>query len=71
MFAAWVPGRAGFFSPVPGTDEWQGLVRKGLLTQDGDPLLHNKLVFPYIGGSITAQDFEFLRDFMVNPETVD
>ena len=60
--------RLAFFSPVPGTDEWQGLVRKGLLAQDGDPLLHNKLVFPYIGGSITAQDFEFLRGFMNNPE---
>jgi len=35
---------------------------------DGDPLLHNKLVFPYVGGSITLQDFEFLRGFMNNPE---
>jgi len=56
--------RLAFFSPVPGTEEWKGLVQKGLLAKDGDPLLHNKLVFPYIGGSITAQDFEFLRGFM-------
>jgi radical SAM superfamily enzyme YgiQ (UPF0313 family) len=63
--------RLAFFSPVPGSGEWQALVRKGLLAPDADPLLHNKLVFPYLGGRITAQHFEFLRDFMANPETVD
>jgi len=59
--------RLAFFSPVPGTEEWQNLVKKGLLAAESDPLLHNKLVFPYLGGSITPQDFEFLRVLVGNP----
>jgi len=59
--------RLSFFSPVPGTVEWKNLVRKGFLSADSDPLLHNKLVFPYLGASITAQNFELLRKFMNNP----
>ncbi|GAI25401.1 unnamed protein product, partial [marine sediment metagenome] len=35
--------RLAYFSPIPGTEEWQYLVENGYLARDADPLLHNKL----------------------------
>jgi len=58
--------RLAFFSPVPGTEEWQNLVKKGFLPLDADPLLHNKLTFPYLGASVSPQDFDSLRELMNN-----
>ena len=50
-----------FFSPIPGTAEWDKIVSKGYLDESDDPLLQNKLVFPYIWGNITPDELESLR----------
>jgi len=53
--------RMAYFSPIPGTPVWQGLVDKGVLKRDADPLLYNKLTFPYLWGDFSARNFESLR----------
>lgn len=53
--------RVAFFSPIPGTAVWDDLVRRGIFPADADPLLHNKLTFPYIWGTFTPEDFASLR----------
>ena len=59
--------RLAYFSPVPGTEEWRYLVENGYLAHDADPLLHNKLTFPYLGWSVSPQDFESLRNLLYSP----
>jgi radical SAM superfamily enzyme YgiQ (UPF0313 family) len=54
--------RLAFFSPVPGTTTWDRLFAKGIIPDDSDPLLHNKLAFPYIWGEMFPSDFEELRN---------
>jgi hypothetical protein len=58
--------RLAYFSPIPGTLEWDRLVAKGYLDQDADPLLHNKLAFPYLWGNISPDEFQSLID-LVHP----
>jgi radical SAM superfamily enzyme YgiQ (UPF0313 family) len=58
--------RLAYFSPIPGTQEWQYLVEDGCLARDADPLLHNKLMFPYLGWSVSPQDFESLKEMVDN-----
>jgi radical SAM superfamily enzyme YgiQ (UPF0313 family) len=53
--------RLAYFSPVPGTSEWNTLVGKGIFLKDADPLLHNKLTFPYLWGNFSPEDFESLN----------
>jgi len=53
--------RVAFFSPIPGTPVWEELVRRGTFLPDADPLLHNKLTFPYLWGDFTPDDFAALR----------
>jgi len=40
--------RLAFFSPIPGTQEWERLVSQGKLKRDSDPLLQNKIAFLYL-----------------------
>jgi radical SAM superfamily enzyme YgiQ (UPF0313 family) len=56
--------RLAYFSPVPGTPEWNTLVKKGIFSSDADPLLHNKLTFPYIWGNFSSEDFESLNELV-------
>jgi hypothetical protein len=56
--------RLAFFSPVPGTAEFQRLVDKGSFREDTDPLLHNKLTFAYLWGDIGSEDFAALRELI-------
>jgi radical SAM superfamily enzyme YgiQ (UPF0313 family) len=53
--------RLAYFSPIPGTSDWEKIVSRGYLEEKADPLLHNKLVFPYVWGNITPDEFESLR----------
>ena len=46
-----------FYSPVPGTPEWKKAVELGYLSEETDPLLHNKLTFPYLWGSLSPEEF--------------
>jgi len=56
--------RLAYFSPVPGTPEWNTLVEKGIFSKDVDPLLHNKLTFPYLWGNFSSEDFESLNELL-------
>ena len=53
--------RLSYFSPIPGTAEWEKIVSRGCLDNNSDPLLHNKLVFPYVWGDITPDEFGLLK----------
>jgi radical SAM superfamily enzyme YgiQ (UPF0313 family) len=53
--------RLSYFSPVPGTREWKAVIELGLLSEDSDPLLHNKLLFPYLGGNISPEQIGELK----------
>ena len=53
--------RLAYYSPVPGTRDWKKLVESGKLKADSDPLLHNKLVFPYFWGSINPDELEAIK----------
>jgi len=51
-----------YYSPVPGTADFELLEKEGYMSLNDDPLLHNKLMFPYLGYSeITEAEFERLR----------
>ncbi len=51
-----------YYSPVPGTADFKLLEKEGYISLNDDPLLHNKLMFPYLGYSeITEVEFERLR----------
>lgn len=53
--------RLAYFSPIPGTEEWGKIVEKGLLKEDSDPLLQNKVLFPYFWSKITPEKLEYLK----------
>lgn len=42
--------RLAYFSPIPGTREWKKVVDQGILREDSDPLLQNKIAFLYLQG---------------------
>jgi len=54
--------RLTYFSPIPGTPEWTTSVKRGIIAENADPLLHNKLTFPYLWGDFSAEDFEALKE---------
>jgi len=53
--------RLAYFSPIPGTADWAKIVSRGYLDEEADPLLHNKLAFPYVWGNISPEEFESLK----------
>jgi len=57
--------RLAYFSPIPGTPLWQEMVEKGQILKDADPLLHNKLTFPYLWGNFSSSDFESLQQSLI------
>ena len=53
--------RPAFFSPIPGTPVWDGLVAAGRMDPDADPLRHNKTAFRFFGGDISPEDWESIE----------
>ncbi len=54
--------RAAYFSPIPGTAEWQTLARAGAVDGRTDPLLHNKIAFAYLKSGLPPGEIApFLR----------
>lgn len=53
--------RLAYYSPVPGTRDWELLLETGKLRATSDPLLHNKLVFPYFWGGLTPEELEEIK----------
>jgi hypothetical protein len=52
--------RVAYYSPIPGTPEWAGLVRAGVLDDRADPLLHNKTAFAYLKSGLPPSEVESL-----------
>ena len=52
--------RVAHFSPIPGTAEWASLVRSGILSDDSDPLLHNKTAFAYLKSGLAPDEVRAL-----------
>lgn len=53
--------RLAYFSPIPKTEEWKKMVESELLREDSDPLLQNKVLFPYFWSKITPEKLEYLK----------
>lgn len=62
--------RLAFFSPVPETEEWRRTVASGRLSENADPLLHNKLAFAYLWGDECRRDFEGFRSVLLEEAQV-
>jgi radical SAM superfamily enzyme YgiQ (UPF0313 family) len=60
--------RVAFFSPIPGTGEWETLARNGTVTDATDPLLHNKIAFAYLKGDSPPADFERVKRMLTAGE---
>lgn len=54
--------RLAYFAPVPGTAMWQRMVEKDYIADKADPLLHNKIAFPYFFGKISPRDIESFKE---------
>ena len=51
-----------YYSPVPGTADFRKLEEEGFISRTDDPLVHNKLMFPFMGYSqINEREFQNLR----------
>lgn len=53
-----------YFSPLPGTSAWKAAVERGYISDNADPLMHNKLAFPYLWGEISPEDFASLKELL-------
>jgi radical SAM superfamily enzyme YgiQ (UPF0313 family) len=51
-----------YFSPIPGTALWKKMAASGLVRDDDDPLLHNKVLFPYRRWSISPEELVQLKE---------
>jgi radical SAM superfamily enzyme YgiQ (UPF0313 family) len=56
--------RMAFFSPLPGTEEWQVLAERGIVSEETDPLLHNKVAFAYLKGDVSPAEFEGVKKIL-------
>jgi radical SAM superfamily enzyme YgiQ (UPF0313 family) len=54
--------RLAHYSPIPGTPDWESLVRRGALAADADPLLHNKTIGPWLWGSLPTDELSMIRE---------
>jgi len=56
--------RMAYYSPIPGTRAWRDLVDGGRLKADADPLIFNKMAFPYLWGDISPEDYAELQKIL-------
>ena len=49
------------FSPIRGTASWEGLVKRGVISDDLDPLLTNNTVFSYLYSGYDLNEVERLK----------
>jgi len=57
-----VPVRLAFYSPIPGTPDYDQAVAVGALPSDADPLLHNNTAWPLAGWWMTAQEMQGIKE---------
>ena len=56
--------RMAYFSPIPGTRVWKDLVERGRLKADADPLIFNKMAFPYLWSDISPEEYGELQELL-------
>lgn len=56
-----IVSRFAYFSPIEGTKEWEMLKEKGYVKEGEDPLLSNKLLFPYRFNGINPEELKELK----------
>lgn len=56
--------RLAYFSPIPETPEWRKAADRGHLEDGVDPLLHNKLTFPYLWGRFSPEEFGSIGELL-------
>ncbi|MGQ9617396.1 MAG: B12-binding domain-containing radical SAM protein [Candidatus Aminicenantia bacterium] len=54
--------RFAYFSPIPKTEEWIKMEEAGLISSYDDPLLHNKVLFPYLWSKISPEKLAYLKE---------
>lgn len=58
--------RFAYFSPIPKTSLWEFLEKKGYVKKEEDPLLSNKILFPYRFKGIDPQELKELKRLQNN-----
>lgn len=61
-----IKSRFAYFSPIKGTKIWEILKVKGYVNEDEDPLLSNKLLFPYRFNGINPDQLKLLKNIQNN-----
>ncbi len=56
-----IQAKLAFYSPLPGTQEWQKAVSECDFPADADPLLHNNTIFPLLSDEATRQKFAKIK----------
>lgn len=51
-----------FYSPIPGTVEWEHAVAAGHIPPDADPLLHNNTIYPILRGHASERECQQVKD---------
>ncbi len=58
--------RLSYFSPIPKTKTYEKLIDDGIIKEDDDPLVQNKIVFLYERGPLTIDEIKDLKDYVFN-----
>jgi radical SAM superfamily enzyme YgiQ (UPF0313 family) len=61
-----VPVKFSYFSPIPGTPNYQKLIDKGVLKKDDDPLIQNKIAFVYLKSNLSFEEIHELKTMANN-----
>ncbi len=56
-----VPVKFSYFSPIPKTVDYNKLIEKGVLKENDDPLLQNKIAFVYLKSNLKIEEIEYLK----------
>ncbi len=57
-----VPISFSYFSPIPGTEDYNGLVEKGVIREDEDPLIQNKIAFVYLKSNLKMEEIKEIKE---------
>ena len=59
-----VPLSFSYFSPIPGTEDYSYLLKKGVLKDNEDPLIQNKIAFVYLRSSLKKEEIKEIKELV-------